>query len=219
MYDLGVLGFSRAQRRLLRELRLRAIFHPGRVVSARGGRLSDCPCCPTRPNLEHAHADLAHVARVIGGPSGCFALTMPRAYRPALRRVIFTGEHRALWRTGREGPRLNRAAHRCDGPAGFSGLASAFTGGLSPIGHYCRALYLTASSQRRTSIGRNGARCCEGPARGTTRWPPLTDLQHLLHRRRNVRLASARNMAARSQFSADLAIGYPPRGNCGFTRD
>ena len=62
MHNLGVLGFSRAQWCLLRELRLRAIFHPGRVVSARGGRLSDCPGCPTRPNLEHAHAELAHVA-------------------------------------------------------------------------------------------------------------------------------------------------------------
>jgi len=28
MHDLGVLGFSRAQRRLFRELRLRAIFQP-----------------------------------------------------------------------------------------------------------------------------------------------------------------------------------------------
>jgi hypothetical protein len=62
MHNLGVLGFSRAQWRLLRELRLRAIFHPGRVVSARGGRLSDCPCCQTRPNLEHAHAEMTHVA-------------------------------------------------------------------------------------------------------------------------------------------------------------
>jgi hypothetical protein len=49
MHNLGVLGFSRARRRLLCQLRIRAIFHPGRVVSARRGRLSDCPCCQTRP--------------------------------------------------------------------------------------------------------------------------------------------------------------------------
>src|SRR5262249_23033872 len=72
MHNLGVLGFSCAQWRLLRELRLRAIFHPGRVVSARWGRLSDCPCCPTRPNLEPAHADLAHVAERHRRAGWCF---------------------------------------------------------------------------------------------------------------------------------------------------
>src|SRR5262249_28238039 len=39
----------------------------------------------------------------------------------------------------------------------------------------------------------------------------LTDLQHLLHRRRNVRLASARNMAACKQFGTDLAIAQSLR--------
>jgi len=59
---------------------------------------------------------------VIAGPGGCFALTMPGAYRPAMARAIFNGEHpkRRGERVGR--PRLNRAARRCDGASGCAPL-------------------------------------------------------------------------------------------------
>ena len=97
MHDLGVLGFSRAQRRLLRELRLRAIFHPGRVVSARGGRLSDCPGCPTRPNLEHAHAD----ARC-RGPCSWRCLTMLPSL-PAGHPDSVSTSLESIWRVLRKG--------------------------------------------------------------------------------------------------------------------
>ena len=99
MHNLGVLGFSCAKWRLLRELRLRAIFHLGRVVSARGGRLSDCPCCPTCPNLEHAHAKLALVTeghRLAGQPFSNYGAAPVNYVLRAACVIVLKGSPRGL---------------------------------------------------------------------------------------------------------------------------
>src|SRR6516162_442992 len=111
---------------------------------------------------------------VIGLPDGCFALTMPGAYRPALAGAIFKGEH------------PKRRGERVGGPGSTAGGASVrrgqrvFLSAPSSLASAAKVQHPAPNQHRveRRAVLRGASERYLGP----TRWPPLSRNRRLLYR-------------------------------------